>query len=81
MNERVCNLPGAGSASIESWSTINELLACAPESAPVLNAFGVDTCCGGGDTIAVAAAGAGITAEELIDAVMAAVNHRGAARR
>ena len=58
---------------IESKWTINELLRREPLSAAVLNAFGVDTCCGGGDTIDVAAASVGISATALIDAVVAAV--------
>jgi len=63
-----------------AW-TINELLRGEPASAPVLNAFGVDTCCGGGDTIAEAAAGAGLDAAELIAALTDALAHRGGARR
>lgn len=58
---------------IESTWTINELLRREPLSAAVLNAFGVDTCCGGGDTIDAAAAAAGITGAELIGAIVAAL--------
>jgi iron-sulfur cluster repair protein YtfE (RIC family) len=62
-----------------SW-TINELLRREPSSARVLNAFGVDTCCGGGDTIEAAAADAGMSGNDLIEAVVAALE-KGSARR
>ena len=54
--------------------TVNELLRREPSSAPVLNAFGVDTCCGGGDTIDVAAAAAGTTGTALIAAIVATLD-------
>ena len=81
MNERVCIPSSEGSITIDPEWTINDLLACAPESAHVLNAFGVDTCCGGGATIAAAAAEAGITAAELTGAITAAVRHRSSTPR
>jgi len=56
---------------IESSWTINELLRREPLSAAALNAFGVDTCCGGGDTIDVAAAAAGISGAALIEVIVA----------
>ena len=58
---------------IESHWTVNELLRREPLSAAVLNSLGVDTCCGGGDTLEAAAAAAGISAKELIDAIVAAL--------
>jgi regulator of cell morphogenesis and NO signaling len=70
----------APSAIDPSW-TINELLRREPSSAPVLNAFGVDTCCGGGDTITEAAANAGLDAAELIGALSDALTHRIGATR
>ena len=69
------------SPSIQPSWTINELLRREPRSAPVLNAFGIDTCCGGGDTITAAAASAGLDAAELIGALTDALAHRGAANR
>jgi iron-sulfur cluster repair protein YtfE (RIC family) len=62
-----------------SW-TINELLRREPASAPVLDAFGVDSCCGGGNTIDAAAAGAGLDPAELIAALSAALAHRAGVR-
>ena len=58
------SLPGVNA----SW-TVNEVLALHPSVGRVLNAFGVDTCCGGGDTLALAAARARIGPELLIEAV------------
>lgn len=63
-----------------SW-TINELLRREPSSAPVLNAFGVDTCCGGGETITEAAVNAGLDAAELIGALSDALAHRAETKR
>ena len=58
---------------IEPQWTVNELLRREPLSATVLNSFGVDTCCGGGDTLEEAAAAAGINGRQLIDAITAAL--------
>lgn len=68
-------------SSVDPEWTINDLLQRAPGSAPVLNAFGVDTCCGGGNTIDEAAAEAGLDAAELIAALNDALAHRTGCRR
>ncbi len=81
MTQPACILPTAGSFAIDPKWTINDLLACAPASAPVLNAFGIDTCCGGGAPIATAAAEAGITVEELTGAIADAISYRANSRR
>jgi regulator of cell morphogenesis and NO signaling len=49
-----------------SW-TVNDLLRIVPESAATLNSMGIDTCCGGSQLVAEAAAAAGTT----VDAIMA----------
>ena len=46
--------------------TINELLLQYPTAVTVLNAYGIDTCCGGDDSIAEAAACNGIDLDELL---------------
>ena len=68
------------SPSIDPSWTINELLRREPLSAPVLNAFGIDTCCGGGDRITDAAMSAGLDAAELIGALADALAHRAGAK-
>lgn len=75
-----CTGAPAPSSIDPSW-TINELLRREPSSAPVLNAFGVDTCCGGGDTITTAAMNAGLDAAEIISALGDALARRAEAKR
>ena len=48
-----------------TWS-INELLRRRPESVAILNAYGVDTCCGGASSIADAAREEGIDLQALL---------------
>ena len=45
--------------------TVNEALLAAPQVVAVLNRLGVDTCCGGTQTLAEAARSVGLTPEEL----------------
>ena len=45
--------------------TVNEALLASPQIVTILNRLGVDTCCGGSETLADAARSAGLTAEEL----------------
>jgi len=49
--------------------TINELLLQHPTAVTVLNAYGIDTCCGGGNSVAEAAACDGIDLDELLAAL------------
>ena len=51
--------------------TINDIVALHPETIPVFNRFGMDTCCGGGVSIDEAAQRDGVDAKEVI----AAINH------
>ena len=45
--------------------TVNEALLAAPPIVAILNRLGVDTCCGGAQTLAEAARSVGLTPEEL----------------
>lgn len=58
------------------WS-VNELLLRHPETARVLNERGVDTCCGGGDSLAEAARAGDGDLDALLGALAAAVRERG----
>lgn len=55
-----------------SW-TVNEVIAKYPETMPVLNAFGIDTCCGGDESLAAAANEAGLEADRLVAALHRAI--------
>ena len=46
--------------------TVNDLLRRRPEALSILAAAGIDTCCGGGDQLALAAAKAGLTFDQLL---------------
>ena len=46
--------------------TVNDLVRSRPGALPILAAAGVDTCCGGGDSLALAAAQAGLTFDQLL---------------
>jgi Rrf2 family nitric oxide-sensitive transcriptional repressor len=47
-------------------TTVNDLLLRYARSAPVLSGLGIDTCCGGGQSLEEAARGAGLTLAELL---------------
>ena len=51
-----------------AWS-VNEVIVRYPESIAVLNAFGLDTCCGGAEPIGLAASEAGIALPTLLAAL------------
>lgn len=46
--------------------TVNDVMRCVPSSIGLLNRFLIDTCCGGGDTLTVAAERAGLSPDELV---------------
>ena len=50
------------------WS-VDETLARHPATATVFNAFGVDTCCGGGASLADAARDADVPLDDLLGAL------------
>jgi iron-sulfur cluster repair protein YtfE (RIC family) len=56
--------------------TVNQLLLRYPEALPVLAVAGIDTCCGGEQSLALAAARSGLTFQQL-----AARLEEGVARR
>ena len=56
--------------------TINEIVARFPETIPVFNRFGFDTCCGGGVRVDDAARRDGIAADEVVAALREAVDRR-----
>ncbi len=49
--------------------TINEIVAQHPETIPVFNRFGMDTCCGGGVSVEQAAQRDGIEVEPVLAAL------------
>lgn len=49
--------------------TINEIVAAHPETIPVFNRFGLDTCCGGGVCVSEAARRDGIDANTVLTAL------------
>lgn len=55
-----------------SW-TINETVTRLPDTLPVFDAFGLDSCCGGGHPIREAARRHGLDLEALLTALNAAV--------
>lgn len=57
--------------------TVNELVARHPAALPVLNAFDVDSCCGGAESLAEAARSAQIPLDALLAGLEASVQ-RGA---
>ena len=58
---------------IDPALSVNAILCRWPAAVSALNAAGIDTCCGGGDTLSVAAAQAGIPIADLVDAIREAV--------
>jgi len=55
--------------SIDTSVAVNEMVARHPETMPVFNRFGLDTCCGGGAPIADAARRDGADLDELMQAL------------
>ncbi|MEO7996757.1 MAG: DUF542 domain-containing protein [Gemmatimonadaceae bacterium] len=52
-----------------SW-TVNDVMRCFPMSVLLFNNLGVDTCCGGMQTLDVAAQNAGLSPDDLLVAVL-----------
>ena len=46
--------------------TVNDLLRCRPDALSTLAAAGIDTCCGGAGSLALAATRAGFTFDQLL---------------
>ncbi|MFW5899353.1 MAG: DUF542 domain-containing protein [Jiangellaceae bacterium] len=52
--------------SISPESTLNDVIAARPEATAVFAARDLDTCCGGGATLAEACADAGVSLDDLM---------------
>ena len=65
--------------SIDTTVAVNEMVARHPETMPVFNRFGLDTCCGGGAPIAEAARRDGVNLDELVKALNEALTSAGVA--
>ena len=65
--------------SIDTSVAVNEMVARHPETMPVFNRFGLDTCCGGGAPIAEAARRDGVSLDELVKALGEALSAAGVA--
>lgn len=59
--------------AVDANETLNELVARVPEALPVLQRFGLDTCCGGSLTLAVAAQHHSLEVNELLTAIREAL--------
>jgi regulator of cell morphogenesis and NO signaling len=59
---------------IDTNVSVNQMVARHPETMPVFNRFGLDTCCGGGAPIAEAARRDGADLNELVKALADALN-------
>jgi len=64
-------------STIDTRVSVNEMVARHPETMPVFNRFGLDTCCGGGAPIADAARRDGANLDELVKALADALNGAG----
>ena len=60
--------------TIDPDATVNDIIAQHPASIAVLNQFGVDSCCGGGETLRAAAQHSGVDLDALIAELQRAVS-------
>lgn len=65
--------------TIDTTVSVNEMVARHPETTPVFNRFGLDTCCGGGAPIAEAARRDGADLDALVKALRDALSAAGVA--
>ena len=61
---------------IDPTLTVNEIVALYPQTIPVFNRFGLDTCCGGGVTVDAAARRDGVDADATWAALRAALESK-----
>jgi len=52
---------------LDKSTTVNETIAAWPETIAVFNSFGIDLCCGGDDTLELAARESGVDLVTLLD--------------
>ena len=55
---------------IDTTLSVNEIIRRYPASLAVLNAAGIDTCCGGAESLAVAARNSGADLERLVAGIV-----------
>ena len=55
---------------IDSSWTVNEVIGMYPETVTVFNSFGVDSCCGGDETLEVASEEAEVDRDSLVSALL-----------
>jgi iron-sulfur cluster repair protein YtfE (RIC family) len=66
----------AAATALDPRLTINEIVARFPETIPVFNRFGLDTCCGGGVCVDEAATRDGISAAQVHSALRQAIERQ-----
>ena len=59
--------------AIDAEDTLNTIVACYPQTLPVLQGFGLDTCCGGALPLRTAAEHHNLDLEALLAALRAAI--------
>jgi len=69
----ITRIAKSGTSALNPASTVNALIAQHPSVLPVLNGYGIDTCCGGAESLEDAARTAGIPVDVLMAGVSAAV--------
>ena len=69
MNTEILNT----TIAIDAEDTLNTIVACYPQTLPVLQGFGLDTCCGGALPLRTAAKHHNLDLEALLTALRAAV--------
>ena len=65
----------SGRPELSPALSVNELIAWYPSVLPVLNGFGVDSCCGGAESLELAAREANVQLDDLMAGLSAAVDH------
>ncbi len=55
--------------TVNAGATVNDTIARFPATARVFNLFGIDTCCGGGNTVAEAARLERVDPAQLVEAL------------
>jgi len=69
----ITNNARPGKPYLTSALTVNALIAWYPSVLPVLNGFGIDTCCGGAKSLELAAQAANVPLDALMAGISAAV--------
>jgi regulator of cell morphogenesis and NO signaling len=59
--------------TVDPALSVNDVLRRWPAAVTALNAYGIDTCCGGADSLSEAAAQVGVSVDDLIGAIADAV--------